>query len=169
MLVNGATGAIGSAAVQLLKSMGANVTAVCATAQMELVAGLGPDRVVDYTAEDFTKDEQTYDVVLDAVGKSTFGRCRRLLRPGGIYIPSDLGPYWQNPLLILITRLLRGKKVMIPFPRHNQKMIEYFRGLMESGQFRPVVDRQYPLEEIVEAYRYVETGQKIGNVVITLG
>ncbi|MBT5773942.1 MAG: NAD(P)-dependent alcohol dehydrogenase [Dehalococcoidia bacterium] len=169
VLVNGATGAIGSAAVQLLKSMGANVTAVCATAQMELVAGLGPDRVVDYTAEDFTKDEQTYDVVLDAVGKSTFGRCRRLLRPGGIYIPSDLGPYWQNPLLILITRLLRGKKVMIPFPRHNQKMIEYFRGLMESGQFRPVVDRQYPLEEIVEAYRYVETGQKIGNVVITLG
>ena len=169
VLVNGATGAIGSAAVQLLKSMGANVTAVCATAQMELVAGLGPDRVIDYTAEDFTKDEQTYDVVLDAVGKSTFGRCRRLLRAGGIYIPSDLGPYWQNPPLILITRLLRGKRVMIPFPRHDQEMIEYFRGLMESGEFRPVVDRQYPLEEIVEAYRYVETGQKIGNVVITLG
>lgn len=169
VLVNGATGAIGSAAVQLAKSLGAEVTAVCTTEQMALVAGLGADRVIDYTVEDFTKDGQTYDVVLDAVGKSTFGQCRRLLRPGGIYIPSDLGPYWQNPLLILITLLLRGKKVMIPFPRHDQEMVEYFKGLMESGQFRPVVDREYPLDEIVEAYRYVETGQKIGNVVITLG
>ena len=169
VLVNGATGAIGSAAVQILKSIGAHVTAVCDTANLEMIKGLGADRVIDYTAEDFTRDEQRYDLVFDAVGKSTFGRCRRLLKPGGIYAPSDLGPAWQNPFLALITPLFRGKKVMMPFPRHDQEMIRYFKELMESGAFKPVIDRRYELDQIVEAYRYVETGQKIGNVVITVG
>ena len=169
VMVYGATGGIGSAAVQLLKSFGARVTAVCGTEHVALVAGLGADRVVDYMVEDFTDDEQSYDLVIDAVGKSTFGRCRRLLKRGGIYSPTDLGPWWQNPMLILITRLFRGKRVMIPFPKHDREMVEYFKGLMESGAFRPVIDRRYPLDEIVEAYRYVETGQKIGNVVITVG
>jgi NADPH:quinone reductase-like Zn-dependent oxidoreductase len=168
VLVNGATGAIGSAAVQLLKRLGADVTAVCDTEHVELVRGLGADRVIDYTAEDFTQDEQTYDVVLDAVGKSSFGRCKRLLKPRGIYLSSDLGPLSQNPILALITPLLGGKRVMFPIPRDNQEMARYFKGLMESGAFKPVIDRRYPLDQIVEAYRYVEAGQKIGNVVISV-
>jgi len=169
VLVNGATGAIGSAAVQLLKHLGAEVTAVCDTRNVELVKRLGADRVIDYTAEDFTKDEQTYDVVCDAVGKSSFGRCRRLLKPGGIFLSSDLGPLSQNPILALVTPLFGGKKVLFPIPRKpDQEMARYFRELIESGAFKPLIDRRYPLDQIVEAYRYVETGQKIGNVVISV-
>jgi NADPH:quinone reductase-like Zn-dependent oxidoreductase len=169
VLVYGATGAIGSAAVQLLKRLGARVTAVCDTRNLDLVRGLGADRVVDYTAEDFTKDDQTYDLVLDAVGKSSFGRCRRLLKPGGIYLSSDLGPLSQNPILALITPLFGGKKVMFPLPRGpDQALAKYFEELIGSGAFKPVIDRRYPLDQIVEAYRYVEIGQKIGNVVITV-
>jgi NADPH:quinone reductase-like Zn-dependent oxidoreductase len=168
VLVYGATGAIGSAAVQLLKDLGAEVTAVCGTEHVELVRGLGADRVIDYTAEDFTRDTQTYDVVLDAVGKSSFGRCRRLLKPRGIYLSSDLGPLSQNPVLALITPLLRGKKVLFPIPKDDQEMVRYFKELLESGAFKPVIDRRYRLDQIVEAYRYVETGQKIGNVVISV-
>lgn len=168
VLVHGATGGIGSAAVQLLKHHGAIVTAVCDTAHLELVKGLGADRVVDYTAQDFTRDEQRYDAVFDAVGKSTFGRCRRLLKPGGVYLSSELGPWCQNLLLPLVTPLFRGRKVKFPFPKQDQEMVRYFRDLMEAGEFRPVVDRRYPLEQIVDAYRYVETGRKLGNVVITV-
>jgi NADPH:quinone reductase-like Zn-dependent oxidoreductase len=171
VLVYGATGAIGSAAVQLLKSLGAHVTAVCGTEHVELVRGLGADRVVDYTAADFTKDTQRYDVVLDAVGKSSFFRCRRLLKPGGIYLSSDGGPLNQNLVLVLITPLVGvvgGKKVMFRVPRDDQEMVRYFKELIESGAFKPLIDRRYPLDQIVEAYRYVETGQKIGNVVISV-
>jgi NADPH:quinone reductase-like Zn-dependent oxidoreductase len=168
VLVYGATGAIGSAAVQLLRSVGATVTAVCDTKNVELVRGLGADRVVDYTAVDFTKDTQRYDAVFDAVGKSSFGRCRRLLKPGGTYLSSDLGPFAQNLALMVITPLLGGRKVRFPMQSmRGQGMVRYFRQLMESGEFRPVIDRTYPLDQIVEAYRYVETGQKIGNVVIS--
>ncbi|MDN3355574.1 NAD(P)-dependent alcohol dehydrogenase [Actinomadura sp. DC4] len=166
VLVHGATGAIGSAAVQLLKSRGVTVTAVGDTANLERVRSLGADRVIDRTAQDFTEDEQTYDAVLDAVGKSTFGRCRRLLKPGGVYLSSDLGPWWQNLILPLVTRLPGGRKVRFPFPRQDQEMVRHLRDLIESGRFRPLIDRRYSLDEIVEAYRYVETGQKIGNVVI---
>lgn len=168
VLVYGATGAIGSAAVQLLKSLGATVTAVCPTAHVDLVAGLGADRVIDYTVEDFTRHGQTYDVVIDAVGKSTFGACRRLLRPHGIYMSSDLGPGCQNPLLALVTPLLPGRTVKFPIPTHDQTMVRHFRRLLESREFTPVIDRRYPLDGIVEAYRHVETGQKVGNVVITV-
>jgi NADPH:quinone reductase-like Zn-dependent oxidoreductase len=168
VLVYGATGAIGSAAVQLLKSLGANVSAVCDTDNVELVRGLGAERVIDYTAEDFTKDEQTYDVVLDSVGKSSFSQCKRLLKPGGIYLSSALGPLAQNPFLALIAPLHGGKKVMFPIPKHDQEMVGYFKELIESGKFKPVIDRTYPLDQIIEAYRYVETGQKTGNVVISL-
>jgi NADPH:quinone reductase-like Zn-dependent oxidoreductase len=168
VLVYGATGAIGSAAVQLLKSLCANVTAVCDTDNLELVRALGADKVIDYTADDFTKDEQKYDVVLDSVGKSSFGQCRRLLKPGGIYLSSELGPFAQNPFLALIAPLYRGRKVMFPIPKHDQKMMAYLRDLIESGEFKPVIDRTYRLDQIVEAYQYVETGQKIGNVVISL-
>jgi NADPH:quinone reductase-like Zn-dependent oxidoreductase len=168
VLVNGATGAIGSAAVQLLKRLGADVTAVCDPENVELVRGLGADRVIDYTAEEFTQDERTYDVVLDAVGKSSFGSCLQLLKPRGIYLSSDLGPLSQNPILALVTPLLGGRRVMFPIPRDNQEMVRYLKDLIASGAFKPVIDRRYPLDQIVEAYRYVETGQKIGNVVISV-
>ena len=168
VLVNGATGAIGSAAVQLLAHLGATVTAVCDSANLELVRRLGAGRVIDHTAEDFTRDGQTYDVVLDAVGKSSFGRCRRLLRPGGSYLSTDLGPLSQNPFLALVTPAFRGRRVKFPIPRQNPETIRYLRGLLESGAFRPLVDRRYPLDEIVDAYRYVESGRKLGNVVISV-
>ena len=128
VLVNGATGAVGSAAVQLLKSMGAQVTAVCDTRNVELVRDLGADRVIDYTAEDFTKDEQTYDVVLDAVGMSSFGRTKRLLKPGGIYVSGDWGPKAQNPVLALVTPLFGGKKVIFPLAKDDQEMARYLNG-----------------------------------------
>jgi NADPH:quinone reductase-like Zn-dependent oxidoreductase len=168
ILVYGATGAIGSAAVQLVKGLGAHVTAVCGTDHVELVRGLGADRVIDYTTEDFTKDEQKYDVVLDSVGKSSFSQCKPLLKPDGIYISSELGPLAQDPFLALIAPLHGGKKVMFPIPKHDQLMVEYLKKLIESGEFKPVIDRTYPLDQIVEAYRYVEAGQKTGNVVISL-
>jgi NADPH:quinone reductase-like Zn-dependent oxidoreductase len=168
VLVNGATGAIGSAAVQLLASRGVHVTAVCDTAHLDLVRGLGAERVIDRSAEDFTQDQQTYDVVFDAVGKSSFGRCRRLLESRGVYLSTDLGPHGENPFLMLVTPLLPGKSVLFGFPRHDQQMMNYFKDLLEAGLFRPVIDRSYPLADIVEAYRYVETGRKVGNVVIAV-
>jgi NADPH:quinone reductase-like Zn-dependent oxidoreductase len=169
VLINGATGAIGSAAVQLVKHLGANVTAVCATEQLALVRQLGADRVIDYTTEDFTKDGQTYDVVLDAVGKSSFRRCRQLLKPRGVYVSSDLGPLSQNPVLAIVTPLFRGRRVAFPLPREDREMLMTLRELLKSGAFEPVIDKQYSLEQLVEAYTYVESGQKIGNVVINVG
>ncbi|MGN6795424.1 MAG: NAD(P)-dependent alcohol dehydrogenase [Streptosporangiaceae bacterium] len=166
VLVYGATGAIGSAAVQLLKSAGATVTAVCATPSLALVESLGADRVVDYTALDFTEDSERYDVVFDAVGKSSFGRCKRLLRARGIYLSTEGGVGFL--LLILITPLLPGRTAMFALPKLDQATVQHLAGLMESGKFRPVIDRTYPLEDIVPAHEYVETGQKIGNVVITV-
>ena len=169
VLVNGATGAIGSAAVQLLKELGAVVTAVADTEHLEPVRSLGADRVIDRTVEDFTKDDRTYDVVLDAVGKSSFARCRRLLEPRGIYLSADLGPLSQNPFLALVTPLLGRRRVMFPIPpKHSAQELGRIREMLVAGTFRPIVDRRYPLDRIVEAYRYVETGQKIGNVVITI-
>ncbi len=168
ILVNGATGAIGSAAVQLLKNLGANVTAVCSGEHIPTVEGLGADRVIDYTAEDFTQDRQRYDAVLDTVGKSSFRSCMRLLKPGGVYSSSELGFAYQNAPLALVTPLLRGKRVVFPIPAIDQAMVQSFGELMDTGKFKPLIDRQYGLHQIVEAYTYVETGQKIGSVVITL-
>jgi len=168
VLVYGATGGIGSAAIQLLKSMHVHVTAVCATQHVDLVAGLGADKVVDYLTSDFTRDEQIYDVIFDAVGKTTLWRCRHLLKPRGIFVSTDAGPMWQNLLLIPLTALLPGKRVIIPVKPHSQDQVRFFRQLIEAGQFTPVIDRVYPLDRIVDAYRYVDTGRKIGNVVISI-
>ena len=108
-------------------------------------------------------------MVFDAVGKSSFGRCKRLLKPRGFYLSTDLGPLSQNPILALITPLFGGKKAMMPIPpKYDQELVRHFKAMIESGAFRPVIDRRYPLDRIVEAYRYVETGQKIGNVVISV-
>jgi NADPH:quinone reductase-like Zn-dependent oxidoreductase len=168
VLVYGATGAIGSAAVQIIKSLGAHVTAVCSSEHVDLVAGLGADRVVDRTTTDFTADTRRYDLVFDAVGKCSFWECRNLLKPRGIWASTDMGPLSQNPLLVIGTRFSPGRRVLFPFPKIDREMVEYLKGLIESRQFTPVVDRTYRLEDIVEAYRYVETQQKIGNVTITV-
>lgn len=166
VLIYGATGAIGSAAVQLAKHYGATVTAVCDTKNLALVTSLGADRVVDYTKEDFTKVDDGFDMVVDAVGKSSFRRCEPLLKRGEVYLSSDLGFMYQNPILALTTRLFGSKKVMFPIPRDRKEDVDFLRGLMESGEFRAVIDREYPLDDIREAYDYVESGAKIGNVVI---
>ena len=166
VLVHGATGAIGSAAVQLLADMGVHVVATAPTAHVGLVKGLGAEVVVDHQKEDFTRSGEVVDAVLDMVGKSTFGACRRILRPGGVYVSSDLGPFAQNIALPLLTKVGRGRRVVFPFPMETPEVLEYLRERLESGAFRPVLDRTYPLEDIVEAYRYVESGQKVGNVVI---
>lgn len=172
VLVNGATGAIGSAAVQLLKHFEVNVTAVCATKNVALVGSLGADKVIDFTKEDFTKDEQKYDCVFDTVGKSSFFKCRRLLKPGGVYISSDLGYMAQNLYLPFITPLIKplfeNKKTIFPMPVDIQGTLLLVKKLIEQGEFNTVIDRQYPLEQIVEAYEYVETGQKTGNVAIVI-
>jgi len=166
VLVYGATGAIGSAAVQLLRTLGVTVTAVCATEHLDLVRQLGADKVLDYTTGEFATHDERYDVAFDAVGKASFAQCRRLLKRGGIYMSTGPGPSYQNLILPLISPLLPGQRVLFAFPQIDQAMVGYFRDLMESGQFVPLIDRQYPLAEIVSAYAYVETGHKIGNVVI---
>jgi NADPH:quinone reductase-like Zn-dependent oxidoreductase len=168
VLVNGASGAIGSASVQILKHMGAEVTAVCGTRNVDLVRSLGADHVLDYTREDFTKTNERYDFIHDAVGKSSFGACRKLLKPDGIYCPSELGFLAQNPFLALLTSRFGSKKVIFPIPRSSQDDMLFLKGLIETGALRPVIDRHYPLDEITEAYRYVETGRKTGNVVIAV-
>jgi len=168
VLVYGATGAIGSAAVQLLKSMGVTVTAVCATAHVDLVRGLGADRVVDYTADDFTKDPQRFDLILDAWGELSYFRCTHLFKPSGIYMSTGPGPGWVNAVLPLATPLLRRNRVVFGLPKIDQSTVCYLAGLLESGQFRPVIDRHIPLDQIADAYRYVEAGQKVGNVVINV-
>ncbi len=164
----GATGAIGSAALQLAKHLGAHVTAVGDTARLELMTSLGADRVIDYTREDFTRAGQDYDFVCDAVGKSSFRACRELLKPGGTYCSSDPGFWWQNAFLALWTVRFGSKKVIFPIPKNRKEDVIYLKELVEAGEYRPLIDRRYPLDEIVEAFRYVETGQKTGNVVITL-
>jgi len=168
ILINGASGSIGSACVQLARYHGARVTAVCNTKNIELVRSLGAEKIIDYTKDDFTRDNERYDVVIDAVGKSSYFRCKRLLVPGGVYFSTDLGFLAQNVFLTLWTPLFCSKKVKFPIPKSSKKDIEFFRELIEAGQYRAVIDRRYPLEQIVEATKYVETGQKTGNVVITI-
>lgn len=169
ILIYGASGSIGTAGVQLAKYFDADVTAVCNTKNVETVRSLGADRVIDYTQEDFITNGATYDVVFDAVGKSSFGHCKASLKPGGVYVVTDLGFLWQNPILALLTSRIGSKKVMLPIPRHTKKDVLLLKELIESGNYRAVIDRRYPLEQVVDATRYVETEQKTGNVVLTVG
>ena len=166
ILVYGASGSIGTAAVQLSRYFGADVTAVCGTKNLELLANLGADQVIDYTREDFTENGQAYDVIFDAVGKHSFRRCRDSLNPGGTYLATD---DLRNLLLAQWTRF-GDKKVIFPIPpRYTKRDVLFLKGLMEAGQYRAVIDKRYPLAEVVEANRYVDTGQKTGNVVLTVG
>ena len=165
ILVYGASGSIGTAAVQLSRYFDAHVTAVCNTKNLALVRSLGADEVIDFTREDFTKNGQTYDVVFDAVGKRSFRQCRGSLRPGGSYCSSG---GLLTPILALLTSRIGDRKVIFPIPRFTTKGVLFLKELIEAGRYRAVIDRVYPLENVVEATRYVETGQKTGNVVLTV-
>jgi NADPH:quinone reductase-like Zn-dependent oxidoreductase len=166
ILVYGASGSIGTAAVQWARYFDAHVTAVCNTKNLELVRSLGADEVIDYTQDDFTKNGETYDVVFDAVGKHSFWRSRHSLKPGGKYIPTDR---FVNLFWAVWTRRIGDASVVLDLPPHYRKRdLLLLRELLEAGTYRPVIDRRYPLEDVVEATKYVETGQKTGNVVLTV-
>jgi len=168
ILVNGASGSIGTAAVQLAKYFGADITAVCRTENFDLLKSLGATEFIDFTKEDFTKNGKLYDVVFDSVGKSSFFKCKNILKPKGLYFSSELGYLLQNIFLALCTPLLGGKKVLFPIPVDRKEDIVFFRELIESGHYKAVIDKTYKMDQIVEATRYVETGQKTGNVVIKI-
>lgn len=164
VLVNGATGAIGSAAVQLLKNTGAHVTAVCSTPHLELVRSLGADEVIDFQQEDFTESTKQFDFIFDAVGKRTFGQCRGVLKEKGIYISTELGPGSQNIFLGLIAPLMPGRKLLFPIPSINRHDVEFLAQLLSTGKFNPLLDKSFTLNDVRKAYDYVLTGMKIGNV-----
>jgi NADPH:quinone reductase-like Zn-dependent oxidoreductase len=164
LLVYGSTGSVGTAAVQLARHLGAHVTAVGNTKNLELVRSLGADEVVDYQQEDFTKNGRTYDVIFDAVGKHSYRRCRSSLAPDGLFVETDLGFMWHVPLLALTS-----KRVKLGIAKYRKEDVLFLKELVDAGEYRAVIDRRYPLEDVVEATRYVETGQKTGNVVLTVG
>ena len=169
IVVYGASGSLGTAAVQLAKHLGAHVTAVCGTKNVELVRSLGANEVVDYQTQDYTKNGETYDVVLDAVGFHLFSQCRRSIRPGGIFVPTELGRLMvENLLLTLATKWVGRRRVRFGVARWSKRELLFLKELIEAGEYRAVIDRSYPLEEVVEATRYVETLQKTGNVVLAV-
>jgi len=167
ILINGATGGIGSALLQFVRQYDVKITATCNTKNIKLIQSLGADKIYDYTKEDFTNDNDKYDFIFDAVGKSTFGKCKPLLKGKGIYISSELGPYSQNIFYPLLTSRL-SKKVIFPMPYSKQKTVPYISDLLEKGKFKPVIDREYSLDDISKAYEYVITGGKTGNVIINV-
>lgn len=171
VLINGASGSVGAAAVQIAKYFGAEVTGVCSTSNLELVKSIGADHVIDYTKEDFTKNEQTYDIIFDAVGKTSFPQCKKSLNPNGTFLEAGigLGIFPQ----VLWTSIVGGKKAKIAAtglrsPQERVKDLMLLKELMEAGEIKPVIDRRYPLEQLADAHRYVDKGHKKGNVVITV-
>jgi NADPH:quinone reductase-like Zn-dependent oxidoreductase len=165
LLVYGASGSLGTAAVQLAGKLGAHVTAVCDARNVELVRSLGADEVIDYEHEDFTTNGKTYDVVLDAVGKHSFFRSRGSLVPGGLYVATDR--LYNFPLAFL-TRWFGRRRVMFDVRGYEREDVALLQELLEAGEYTPVIDRTYPLEQVVEATHYVESWQKTGNVVLRL-
>jgi len=172
VLINGASGAIGTIAVQLAKHFGAEVTAVCSGANAEMVRSLGADRVIDYRKEDFTRGPETYDLVFDTVGKSSFAEAKRALKPGGTYLTTVVSP----GILVrsLTTSMIGSKRAAITFaglrkPADKAKDLAFLAGLIANGELRAVIDRAYPLEQIADAHAHVDTGHKKGNVVVTAG
>jgi NADPH:quinone reductase-like Zn-dependent oxidoreductase len=170
VLIYGASGSVGSAAVQLAKSYGANVTGVCSMANLELVKSLGADHVIDYTCEDFSKNGRAYDIIFDTVGKRSFANCKGSLTDEGIFLATvpTLGMMLQVLLPERNGKKLRFLAAGLRPAREKVKDLEFLRGLIEADQFKAVIDRVYPMEEIAEAHRYVETGRKKGNVVIKI-
>ena len=168
VLVYGASGSVGTAGVQLAKHFGAHVTAVVSTRNVELLRSLGADAVIDDTQEDFTRNGERYDVIFDAVGMHSFRRSRRSLKRGGTFVETDLGFMWHVPWLVLLTRWIGRRKVKMGIAGYKKKDLLLLKELIDAGEYRAVIDRTYPLEDVVEATRYVETGQKTGNVVLTV-
>jgi NADPH:quinone reductase-like Zn-dependent oxidoreductase len=168
IVVYGATGAIGTAGVQLAKATGAHVTAVANTKNVELVRSLGADVVLDWEREDFTRSGETYDAIFDAVGKLSFRRTKRSLTSDGVFITTDLGFMWHVPFLMLATKVVGSHRVFLPIPKYSKEDVLHVKELVEAGKYRPVIDRTYPFEDVIDATRYVETGQKTGNVVLSL-
>lgn len=166
VLIIGASGAVGSYAVQLARFYGAEVTGVCSTANMALVKSLGAGRVIDYTKEDFTKGTETYDMILDVVGKSSFAACKNALKPTGLYlaVAGGLREFGQ----MAWTSITGGKKVLAGAAPDRKEDLIFLTELIEAGKLKPVIDRRYPLEQIVDAHRYVDKGHKKGNVAITI-
>jgi NADPH:quinone reductase-like Zn-dependent oxidoreductase len=165
VLINGASGGVGTAAVQLAKHLGAEVTGVCSSANVELVRALGANHIVDYTKEDFTQNGETYDVILDTVGKTPFSRCRASLKEGGRLLLVLAG--LPEMLLAPCRSMMSSKKIIAGSATGAADELRFLADLAEKGLFRPVIDRSYPFEQIVEAHRYVDTGRKKGNVVVT--
>ena len=167
VLVNGASGAVGTAAVQLAKHFGAIVTGVCSTANVELVKSLGASHVIDYTQEDFTQNGETYDVIVDTVGTAPFSRSKASLKEGGrlLMVLAGLPDMLQIPWVSMTS----SKKVIAGPAAVRVEDLRFLAGLAEAGEFKPVIDRRYPFEQIAEAHRHVDTGRKKGNVIITLG
>lgn len=173
ILVNGASGGIGSAAVQLAKFFGAEVTGVCATPRLEFVKSLGADHVIDYTTEDFTHNGETYDLIFDILGKSSFSRCKNSLKQNGIYLLASfkMKQFFQMLLTSLTGNMpgrQTGKKVICALSTENIENLTFIKELIEAGKIKSIIDRRYPLEQIAEAHRYVETGLKKGHVAITV-
>lgn len=167
VLLNGATGAIGSAALQILKSKNIDVTAIGNTKNIALLKSLGATKIYNYETEDFTAiDKEQYHFIFDAVGKSSFGKCKPLLRPKGVYISSELGPNAENLYLPLLTKLSGNKRVIFPIPQDCKRSIQYIASLLKKGKFQAVIDRDYTPEAVKEAYKYVASGQKTGSVIM---
>jgi len=163
VLINGASGSVGTYAVQLARYFGAEVTGVCSNTNIEMVKSLGADMVIDYTKEDFTKNGRTYDIIFDAVSKTSFSRCKSSLKQRGVYLTVD----W--PLLqALWTSMVGSKKLIFGVASQNPEDLIFLKDLIEAGKIKSVIDRRYPLDQIAEAHRYVEKGHKKGNVVITV-
>jgi NADPH:quinone reductase-like Zn-dependent oxidoreductase len=167
ILIIGASGCIGSFAVQLARHFGAEVTGICSTTHIELVKSLGADRVIDYTQEDFTQDGETYDLIFDTAGKSSFSRCKRSLKKNGRYLLTT-GNMLANYVLTLWTSMIGSQRFVFGLSIEKTEALIFLKELIEAGMIKPVIDRCYPLEQIAEAHRYVEKGHKKGNVVITV-
>jgi NADPH:quinone reductase-like Zn-dependent oxidoreductase len=165
IVIHGASGSLGTAAVQLAKHMGAHVTAVCGTKHVDLVCSIGADAVVDYQREDLAKNGQTYDAVIDAAGKYSFWRGRHVLKPGGIYVATD---GLRNFFWLAWTWRIGDRRLKFAAGRRTKPDVVFLKGLIEAGRYRPVIDRRYPMDQVVEAHRYVETWHKAGNVVLTI-
>ena len=165
ILVNGGTGAIGSAAIQILRDIGATIVATAPGACLETVRKLGADEVIDYQKEDFTQTSQRFNFVFDSVGKSEWKKCKPLLLPGGRYLSSELGPGAQNLYLPLVTAF-SSRKMKFPLPNNRKRSLTYMNKLLAKGAFNPLIDKIIRPEQALEAFNYVNSGKKIGNVVI---
>jgi NADPH:quinone reductase-like Zn-dependent oxidoreductase len=165
ILIYGASGSLRSAAVQLAKHFGAHVTGVCSTNHVDLVRSLGADEVIDRLQQDFTTNGQTYDAIIDAVGKTTFRRSRRSLKPGGVFVATD---GLENLLVWAGMRLVGRKRLRFASGRRSNEDVQLLNQVIEAGAYRAVVDRVYPMDQVVDAHRYVEAWHKGGNVVLTI-